>query len=340
VRRARARCGGLPGAQLPSASGERRQQLKCLGAGAGTLIACFALNAATGGGSGLIGDVSFSVGFTALPVAMGVGILRYRLYEIDRLVSRTLTYAILTALLVGTFVGLIALTTDVLAISSRVGVAASTLAAAALFNPLRNASNTSSTAASTRPLRRRSNRRRIHRTTARRRRDRRDPRRPARRPSTAPSSRHTRRSGSDRGHPASADGVIEPSSNRRGGDRNGPPAAPGVTDHRCRARRAVAVIRGPAGRARVPRPRGGSPTGTASVVTGVTWFVFGVTFTAVGVVVARREPRNPMGWLLLGAALSIQVGSDAPSYAYFDYKTHHGALPLGPVAVLLSGAWS
>ena len=83
-----------------------------------------------------------------------------------------------------------------------------------------------------------------------------------------------------------------------------------------------------------------SPTGTVSVVTGVAWFVFGVTFTAVGVVVARREPRNPMGWLLIGAALAIQIGSDAPAYAYFDYKTHHGALPLGPVAVLLSGAWS
>ena len=83
-----------------------------------------------------------------------------------------------------------------------------------------------------------------------------------------------------------------------------------------------------------------SPTGTAGVVTGVTWFVFGVTFTAVGVVVARREPRNPMGWLLLAEALSIQVGSDAPSYAYFDYNTHHGALPLGPLAVLLSAAWS
>jgi hypothetical protein len=119
------------------ATGERRQQLKCLGAGAGTLIACFAVNSATGGGSGLIGDVSFSVGFTALPVAMGVGILRYRLYEIDRLVSRTLTYAILTALLVGAFIGLIALTTNTLAFSSRVGVAASTLIAAALFNPLR-----------------------------------------------------------------------------------------------------------------------------------------------------------------------------------------------------------
>jgi hypothetical protein len=73
----------------------------------------------------------------AVPIAIGMGILRYRLYDIDRLVSRTLGYAILTALLVGTFVGLVALTTDILAISGRVGVAASTLAAAALFNPLR-----------------------------------------------------------------------------------------------------------------------------------------------------------------------------------------------------------
>jgi len=119
------------------ASGERRQQLKCLGAGAGALIFCLAVNGATGGGSGFIGNISFAVGLAALPFAMGVGILRYRLYEIDRLISRTLSYAILTALLVGAFVGLIALSTDTLAFSSRVGVAASTLIAAALFNPLR-----------------------------------------------------------------------------------------------------------------------------------------------------------------------------------------------------------
>ena len=81
--------------------------------------------------------MTFAVGLTALPVAMGVGILRHRLYEIDRLISRTLSYAILTGLLVGTFIGLVALTTNTLAISGRVGVAASTLAAAALFNPLR-----------------------------------------------------------------------------------------------------------------------------------------------------------------------------------------------------------
>lgn len=73
----------------------------------------------------------------ALPLAMGVGILKYRLYEIDRIVSRTLSYALLTALLAGVFVGLVVLITDVLPFSSEIGVAASTLAVAALFNPLR-----------------------------------------------------------------------------------------------------------------------------------------------------------------------------------------------------------
>ena len=73
----------------------------------------------------------------ALPIGIGVGILRYRLYEIDRLISRTLSYAVLTAALVAVFVGVVAVTTRVLPFSSPVAVAASTLAAAALFNPLR-----------------------------------------------------------------------------------------------------------------------------------------------------------------------------------------------------------
>jgi hypothetical protein len=74
----------------------------------------------------------------AVPVACGVAILRHGLYEIDRLISRTLSYALLTGLLVGVFVGLVLLTTRVLPFSSPVGVATSTLVAAALFSPLRN----------------------------------------------------------------------------------------------------------------------------------------------------------------------------------------------------------
>ena len=119
------------------ARGERRQQLKWLAAGATACIVCFVVLEASGGASTVIGGVFFAVGLAALPVGMGVGILKYRLYDIDRVISRTLSYALLTGLLIGTFIGLVALTTDTLALSGRVGVAASTLLAATLFNPLR-----------------------------------------------------------------------------------------------------------------------------------------------------------------------------------------------------------
>jgi hypothetical protein len=76
-------------------------------------------------------------GIAALPVAIGVAILKYRLYEIDRIISRTLAYAIVTGLLVGVYAGLVLLATQVLRASSPVAVAASTLVAAALFNPVR-----------------------------------------------------------------------------------------------------------------------------------------------------------------------------------------------------------
>jgi hypothetical protein len=73
----------------------------------------------------------------AFPASIGVGILKYRLYDIDRIISRTLAYAIVTGLLVGIYAGLVLLATLVLTIRTPVAVAAATLAAAALFNPLR-----------------------------------------------------------------------------------------------------------------------------------------------------------------------------------------------------------
>jgi hypothetical protein len=75
--------------------------------------------------------------FPLIPIAVGVAILRYRLYDIDRIISRTLSYTIVTGLLVGLYAGLVLLATQVLSITSPVAVAASTLAAAALFSPLR-----------------------------------------------------------------------------------------------------------------------------------------------------------------------------------------------------------
>jgi hypothetical protein len=121
-------------------TGDLRQQLKWLLAGGSFAVFGFFLAITIGNGSNgafsLIGKVGF-LGLVALPISIGIGILRYRLYDIDRLISRTLSYAMLTGLLVGVFAGLVLLTTRVLPFSSPVGVAASTLAALALFNPLR-----------------------------------------------------------------------------------------------------------------------------------------------------------------------------------------------------------
>jgi hypothetical protein len=88
-----------------------------------------------------LGNVLFAVGIAFLPVAAGIAILRYRLYEIDRLINRTLVYGLLTALLAGVYAGL------VLVLGRLFGelggqppswaVAGATLAVAALFQPAR-----------------------------------------------------------------------------------------------------------------------------------------------------------------------------------------------------------
>ena len=85
-----------------------------------------------------IGSAAGALGILALPVSLGLGILKFRLYDIDRIISRTLAYAIVTGLLVGVYAGLVLLATQVLTIKSPVAVAGSTLVAAALFNPLRH----------------------------------------------------------------------------------------------------------------------------------------------------------------------------------------------------------
>jgi hypothetical protein len=128
------------------AVGERRQQLKWLMSGAAVCGAALALSATVGtlGPQETVPPVAIQVVtdiatvlIGALPVSIGVAILRYRLYDIDRIISRTLAYAIVTGLLVGVYAGLVLLATRVLSFHSTVAVAASTLAAAALFSPLR-----------------------------------------------------------------------------------------------------------------------------------------------------------------------------------------------------------
>jgi hypothetical protein len=117
-------------------SGIRRQQLKWLLAGSAVALAGIALGITLKGVPWLSG-VFGGIGFLAVPVSIGVAVLRYRLFDIDRIVSRTLAYAIVTGLLVGVYAGLVLLTTEVFGFHTPVAVAASTLAAAALFTPVR-----------------------------------------------------------------------------------------------------------------------------------------------------------------------------------------------------------
>jgi hypothetical protein len=72
-----------------------------------------------------------------IPLCLGVAILKYRLYDIDRIISRAVAYAIVTGLLIGVYAGLVLLATELLRLHSTVAVAAATLAAAALFAPVR-----------------------------------------------------------------------------------------------------------------------------------------------------------------------------------------------------------
>jgi hypothetical protein len=123
-----------------NAAGERRQQLSWLMAGGVAAFAFFLAAVfadAAHGGWQVLGGVLLTA-TAVLPAGMGVAILKYRLYEIDRIISRTLAYAIVTGLLVGVYAGLVLLAEQVLRFHSTVAVAVSTLAAAALFSPLRS----------------------------------------------------------------------------------------------------------------------------------------------------------------------------------------------------------
>lgn len=127
--------------RLRGARDDERQQLKWL-VYAVVVIAVALLVFAVGdllwgGAQPLLGDVLSTVGILGVPAAMWIAITRHRLYEIDRLISRTLAYAAVTTLLVGVYV-LIAVVPSVLFdVRSDLLVAVATLAAAGLFRPLR-----------------------------------------------------------------------------------------------------------------------------------------------------------------------------------------------------------
>jgi hypothetical protein len=88
-----------------------------------------------------VGNLLFGLILVAIPTAIGIAVMKYRLYDIDIIINRTLVYGPLTATLaliyVGGVVGLQALFRTLTGQESTLAVVASTLAIAALFNPLR-----------------------------------------------------------------------------------------------------------------------------------------------------------------------------------------------------------
>jgi hypothetical protein len=83
-----------------------------------------------------VANVLWAVLLSLLPAAMGVAILRYRLYDIDRIISRTTSYAIVTGCLLLTYAGIVTLASRVLHTNSALVVAVATLTAAALARPI------------------------------------------------------------------------------------------------------------------------------------------------------------------------------------------------------------
>ena len=117
-------------------AGEERLQLKWFAAAAVLVVATFIALILTNSNS-VAAAILNNLALLCLDVAIAIAVLKYRLYEIDRIICRTLAYAIVTGLLVGVYAGLVLLATQVLTFQSPVAVAGSTLVAAALFSPLR-----------------------------------------------------------------------------------------------------------------------------------------------------------------------------------------------------------
>ena len=128
--------------------GMERQQLKWFGfAAAFMVLAVFALEPVVdsllpGRLGNAVGNSTFGVGIAALPVGTGIAILRWRLYDIDIIINRTLVYAALTAALAVVYLGGVVGAGVILRSATgqernSIAVAASTLAVAALFRPVR-----------------------------------------------------------------------------------------------------------------------------------------------------------------------------------------------------------
>ncbi len=118
--------------RLRGGSSTERRQVRWV-----VYVSAFAIALFFGGAMTGIAPVTNTIAIPAIPVAIGVAVLRYRLYDIDRLISRTVVYAVVTAVLGGLYVLVAILPATLLGLESDLLVAAATLTAAAAFGPVR-----------------------------------------------------------------------------------------------------------------------------------------------------------------------------------------------------------
>ena len=121
--------------------GQTRLQIKWIAYAAGAVALCagtgFTIEAfARSGVAAEISNILISASLTTLPVAIGFAILRYRLYDIDRIINRTIVYALVTGSALVVYAGTVFVVgTVVVGPSDNLTVAVATLAAAAVFRP-------------------------------------------------------------------------------------------------------------------------------------------------------------------------------------------------------------
>ena len=121
------------------ARGRERLQIKWFGYGAVFMALCFAIGGvASGLGSVAASDAISTVGFLGIPAGAAVALLRYRLYDIDRVINRTLVYGAVTVLLGAVYASLaVGLGSVVGSNANTLVIAGATLVVAALFRPVR-----------------------------------------------------------------------------------------------------------------------------------------------------------------------------------------------------------
>jgi hypothetical protein len=121
-------------------SGEERLQLKCMLVGVMFLPVQIILSEVFPIHGG-VGDLLFALAVAAIPVSAGIAMLRYRLYDVDVVIRKTLVYGVLSAVLAATYVGLVLAAQAVFSTfagGSNLAIAVSTLVVAALFLPVRS----------------------------------------------------------------------------------------------------------------------------------------------------------------------------------------------------------